>query len=973
MRATRGIAAIVLLIALECVVRAQSATELKVFCDSLSSRLQRSTGVSGTTVQLKSVVRLGARADLYFTPSIGEFPWHAGELQWLRDTLQTQFGEETPIGKLFCGRVDMDDLCIPEQGNSGKPSPDYLFRSEDPNPGRRNIIEKAGARRFKKGLSGRHIALWQSHGRFYDAGKERWSWQRPPLFRTVEDLYTQSYVLPFLIPMLENAGAYVLTPRERDIQRREIICDADPSYGQGTDPTGRTHGRYAESGTWRDGPAGFADLQEHYDFGENPFRMGGTRISTVRRGEATATASWTPDIQEKGAYAVYVSYPAQASASRAARYTVRHAGGESVFFVDQRKGAGTWMYLGTFCFLPGSSGSVTLDNGIPEGRTVAEGCTVGADAVKFGGGMGKTPRGGSVSGLPAFAEGASYWMNWAGIDTSAVRKGSTEYINDYSGRGAWVKHMKETRGIPFDLSLAFHSDAGVTPDSSTIGTLAIYTLLNERKRSFPDGSDRMKSRLLAQFVQDQVCSDIRCTFEPQWSRRGIWDKSYSESRTPDVPAMILELLSHQNFADMKYGLDPGFRFAVSRAVYKGILKFLSELYGCSYAVQPLPVRNFSALLDTAGRACLRWSPTPDPLEPTALARGYTLYTRIDDGAFDTGVDVADSSLVLDIVPGHLYSYQVEAWGDGGRSFPSEILAVGKAPSDTAAPLLIVNNFTRISGPAVLEKGDYALFDDRLDSGVPYLQDISFVGEMYGTDRKLPWVSNDDAGFGASWTDQAGSIIAGNRFDYCATHGAAALACGHSFCSQSAEAFVRKSDSTAVILDLICGKQAATRTGRGTDGTKFEVFPAKLRQRLGVLRASGGRLMISGANIASDIWRPLCETQRSEEETFALKTFLTDTLGYRFSSAFASRQGSVDGMPFWNRPNRWEYCVENPDGLRPAKGGQTVLRYDDSNCGAAVRYENGNYRLFAAGFPLESLKSADDRRKVMGMALEWLYR
>lgn len=67
---------------------------------------------------------------------------------------------------------------------------------------------------FKEGLQGRHIAMWQSHGWYYEAKLDRWEWQRARIFQTVEDLYTQSYVLPFLVPMLENAGAYVMLPRE---------------------------------------------------------------------------------------------------------------------------------------------------------------------------------------------------------------------------------------------------------------------------------------------------------------------------------------------------------------------------------------------------------------------------------------------------------------------------------------------------------------------------------------------------------------------------------------------------------------------------------------------------------------------------------------------------------------------------------------------------------------------------------------
>lgn len=64
-----------------------------------------------------------------------------------------------------------------------------------------------------EGLQGRHLSLWASHGRFYDVKSEQWKWQRPKLFATTEDLFTQTIVVPYLIPMLENAGAVVFTPR----------------------------------------------------------------------------------------------------------------------------------------------------------------------------------------------------------------------------------------------------------------------------------------------------------------------------------------------------------------------------------------------------------------------------------------------------------------------------------------------------------------------------------------------------------------------------------------------------------------------------------------------------------------------------------------------------------------------------------------------------------------------------------------
>ena len=83
------------------------------------------------------------------------------------------------------------------------------------------------------GLDGKNIALWPSHGRYYDAKEDRWMWQRGRLLGTVEDLYSQSYVYPFLVPMLENAGAYVMMPRERDTSTVEVIVDADGGLAQG--------------------------------------------------------------------------------------------------------------------------------------------------------------------------------------------------------------------------------------------------------------------------------------------------------------------------------------------------------------------------------------------------------------------------------------------------------------------------------------------------------------------------------------------------------------------------------------------------------------------------------------------------------------------------------------------------------------------------------------------------------------------
>ncbi|MCB0298277.1 MAG: hypothetical protein KDG51_24165, partial [Calditrichaeota bacterium] len=77
------------------------------------------------------------------------------------------------------------------------------------------------------GLAGKNIVVAHSHGWHYDNVEQRWEWMRPRLFQTVEDLLPMSFTIPYLIPMLENAGAYVFVPRERDIQVHEVVVDND--------------------------------------------------------------------------------------------------------------------------------------------------------------------------------------------------------------------------------------------------------------------------------------------------------------------------------------------------------------------------------------------------------------------------------------------------------------------------------------------------------------------------------------------------------------------------------------------------------------------------------------------------------------------------------------------------------------------------------------------------------------------------
>ena len=858
---------------------------------------------------------------------------------------------------------------------------------------------------IQKGLQNRHIALWQSHGKYFDQKQSRWVWQRARVFQVVEDLYTQSYVLPYLVPMLENSGANVLLPRERDTQINEVIVDNDNKD---------VSSRYREQNDrkkWKKGDEpGFANPKNVYLSGENPFTMGTYRvIPVVNDVDQTSRVEWMPNIPESGRYAVYVSYKTVANSTSGAHYTVFHKGGKTEFLVNQTMDGGTWLYLGHFYFDKGRNheNKVVLSNlGAEEGKVVT------ADAVKFGGGMGNIARcpiatvttinpidslsvtkpavvyEPEISRYPRFAEGARYWLQWAGIPDSIYSRtnGQNDYSDDFQSRGFWVNYLAggskiapEKKGlhVPVDLAFAFHSDAGTSLKDSIIGTLGIYTVQNTvGKTTFENGVSRWASRDLTDIVQSQIVSDVRKKFAPEWTRRDMWNKSYSESRVPEVPTMLLELLSHQNFADMRYGLDPRFRFTVSRSIYKGMLRYLSTANHTDYVVQPLPVDQFSCRFVEKNKLEVHWEAVTDSLEPTAKPDQYVIYTRVDDDDFDNGVLVNSNRLDITIPSGKIYSFKVTAVNNGGESFPSEILSAYRAPNEKGE-VLIVNGFDRISGPASFKSDTCAGFKTEKDAGMPYLSEISFVGNQYDFKRRSPWLNDDAPGFGASHANYEGKVIMGNTFDYPYLHGRAIKAAGYSFVSCSEKAVLTSDVDLGQYkaVDLILGKQKQTFVGNAKKTPDFKTFPLALQQTIQSYCRKGGNLLLSGAYVGSD----MSESVKPLRED---RLFMENTLKYKFRTSQASVCGNVRivsspyksfkkaDLTYFDEPNSISYYVESPDAIEPVGDGSfTICRYAENNSSAAVAY-SGAYKTCCFGFPFETIQSEKDQAKVMESVLSF---
>lgn len=812
---------------------------------------------------------------------------------------------------------------------------------------------------ISRGLQDRHIAIWQSHGNYFKNDKNEWGWQRPRLFCTTEDLFTQSFVLPYVIPMLENAGAIVYTPRERDTQKNEIIVDNDTPNAS----------LYLEVGSkkahWATAPIkGFAQKKAIYRDGENPFTDGTCRFIPTERKKKNkdqAFAEWVPTLPAKGEYAVYVSYRTLPNSVSDAKYLVFHNGGVTEFKVNQKIGGGTWVYLGTFEFDKGNNdyGMVVLSNESSEHGVVC------ADAVRFGGGMGNITRGGKTSGLPRYLEGARYSAQWAGMpyEVYAGRKGENDYADDINTRSNTINYLsggsvynpqQPGLGIPLEMTMALHSDAGCSKTDELIGSLGIYTTdFNNGKLN--TGIDRYASRDLADILLTQIQKDIYSSYNLSWTRRSMWNRNYSETRLPATPSTIIELLSHQNFADMQLGHDPNFKFTVGRAIYKGILQFVAGQHDKEYVVQPLPVSNFAIRFGKKKNTLeLSWKGENDPQEPTAQPREYIVYTRIGYGGFDNGTLVSKTSHTVKIEPGLVYSFKVTAVNRGGESFPSEILSAYKAKRERER-VLIINGFDRVSGPAVINTFDKAGFDLKQDPGVPYLSNISFSGAQIGFDRAQAGKEGEGS-LGYSGRELEGMKIAGNTFDYPFIHGKAIQAAGkYSFVSCSDEA-VENGTVTLEdypVVDYILGMEKEDPVHK----VYYKTFSSAMQRIITSYCQSGGNLFVSGAYVGSD----MSGTQGNRE-------FTEKILKYGYQSSMTDKSSNrINGLgrtiTIPRVPNETSYAVPAPDCIVPVDTAFPVFTYVPGNQSAGIAYK-GNYRTFVLGFPFESIQSEADRATIM---------
>ncbi|MHB8874981.1 MAG: golvesin C-terminal-like domain-containing protein [Myxococcaceae bacterium] len=790
------------------------------------------------------------------------------------------------------------------------PGEPALVRRELKGPAPGSFLGVPSARLRSGALTGKTIYVSAGHGFVYTDTLTSWRTQRGSTQGIVEDLVSIETIDQFLVPMLLNAGANVVTVRESDINTDMVVVD-DLSPG------------YSESGTatlFADSSLpGWGAPPNPMNGAVLPFSLAKNRLLEVSAA-GTASATWAPDIPADGFYNVYISYSAFTARTNSAHYVVKHAGGEAHFRVNQQRHGGTWVLLGRFYFRAGqhpASASVVAMN------DSANGVNLSLDAVRFGGGMGSVKRGPAaatevVSGRPRFEESCRPYAQFAGAPASVFAPTGVDRNDDISCRSkfsAWAHEPGEDA-----VYIAWHTNAF---NSSAVGTDFYVYGPNP-----PDGNYTFTgvagSDTLAQSLHAEMINDIQQGWGPTtWRDRGIHTAYFGEinpTHNPEMPSLLMEVAFHDAPSDAAQLKEPGFRYLASRSITQGLIKWFAAKDATTATLPPEPPTGVSAVNKGAGAVELRWkAPATDTLGVRGqAATKYQVYGSDDGLAWDDGVEVTGTTHALTLPAGTVRYFRVAGVNAGGESFPSELVGVGVSAT-APAPVLVVNAY------------------DRLEAALGYTE--TFAGR-YGLSPALRIF-----------------LERMNDGTYARQHGEAVAWAGVAFDGATADAVTGGDVALAAypVVDWFAGR------GHAQAAPPSAAEMAALTSYLG----SGKGLLFSGSHAASG----LAAGAASSQTFLAQVLHASSATGGGTLTVDGEAAGFLTGMAGLSLDDGklGTYPTGTSDAL--GAGGFSIARYAGTTRPAAVAWSGAGKVVFL-GFPFETLVSRNQRLETMGRILKF---
>ena len=747
-------------------------------------------------------------------------------------------------------------------------------------------------------LSGKTVFLSPGHGWYYSDTLGRWATQRGNDFGIIEDHSNGEAVFNHLARYLHNAGANVWPCRERDFNTNMVIIDNSAAA-----PNFTTTGTWPNStgaGNWQGD-----DYQYH-------------AVSTTE----TAVATYSPSIPAADYYSVYVWTPSASNRATDALVRVNHTGGTTEHIINMQQDGNTWRFLGMYYFNEGRDadrGSVEISN---QGSDPSK--FVIADAVRFGGGMGDYPDGGSPSGWPRWEESGKYYAVFMGhTDTP---NGTVWAMPLYA---AWENESWED-----SIYVSWHSNATGNPQWEGHGTDVYVYGPNGPPSPFDEFSGVVGSDSLAIRVRDEVVNDLRIAWnDPLWPG-GLftaWFGELNPINNDEMPSVLIETAFHDNATDSESIVDPRFRDMYSRAVYQAIVKWwyhdhdgpnTTPIPTSTLLPEPpthLAVRNLGD-----GTVRVGWQAPPSNSGDDLLgdpATGYIVQISADGFGFNDGTETMDTSMdIAGLTPDEVCYVRVIATNDGGQSFPTEIGGV-LVQSDATSSVLVVNGF------------------DRLDRGQLLLEDDPYDEDPLRRER----------------------LNRMNHYGYIRTYADALSGLGISFDSASNEA-VRDQDVVLDDYDAViwqCGEESGETFALSTaEGTRIWTYAL-----------AGGSLFISGSEIAWD----MDDQGNGAGEIFYNNLFCAEYVANDADTYFVvPADGSIfDGLPALTFDDGGLiYNVDMPDVIAPINGSTSILTYSGGTEGTAAVLYDDMYKLVNFGFPFEAISDPVTRLEFMNAILEF---
>jgi hypothetical protein len=736
-------------------------------------------------------------------------------------------------------------------------------------------------------------------------GSGAWSFQRSLLLGMVEDLGNQDQ-MTFLADYLFRAGATVVPLRPIGYQPNEVVLD--------NVDVGVTF-----SGAWSNSSSSIYFGEP----GEVPYRFASTSATE------TAVATYRPTISVAGFYPVYSWTHYGSDRAGDQLYRVNHAGGSTEVTVNHRRVGDGLVYLGTYYFEAGDTGSVEISN-----RSSEDGRVVIADMIRFGNGMGDIARSAGVSGRSREDEAGLYWVEWhvnhsQGIPATEYRSLSLDDRDatvSLSPRYAEYMNRQQDGSLSDRVFVSFHSNA-----AGGRGVLGLYNGNNTPSSATPN------QLLLARTLGQEVNNDLVAQngqFEYSWYNAGTnvtldrSDIEFGEINNSHIQnefdATIIEVAYHDNPTDAALMRDPKVRDAVARATYQGIVKYFRAVDGASTPLVMLPgqVGSVRASAFDAGSVQLSWTAPAVNAYNGDAPTGYRIYGSTNGYAFDGGTYVDGGAMTTFTINGlnpqeGPYYFKVAAVNEGGEGVASEVVAVSPHGGDQR--VLVVNGFDRLGrtqNPTQTVPGGQAeRVRPRQSNSFDYaVQVASAIRD------RAPWLAID-----------------GTSNEFVAS-GAVDLA-GY--------------DAVVWIL--------------GEESTADHTFDTIEQGRVEAYLAAGGKLLVTGSEIGWDL-----EAQGNGA------SFYNDVLKADYVADDANSYGATGavgsifaGLSLSFDAGKDFYNVDTPDRIAPLGGAVTALNYASGGA-AGIQYadEATSARLVMFGFPFETITSASVRSAVMARVLDF---